>query len=396
MNYRNTELKLDQIVGYLNQEKINLSPAFQRGHVWPIGTQRKLITNIVLGRPIPAIFLYKEASGSRYSYNILDGKQRIESLILFIAAGQGDFGIKNWSKYFFAEKLRDRASFWIQLPEGKRTFAKLPEEVLRDLGEYAIPTVEITLTDESHLDEIINLFVDINQQGVSVSRFDIVKAMGANNKLLKSVFGLIALKQQRQEDVFYKAKANDFTRVLKRLQIIERAADARSQVDRMWERLLEIALFYQSRQHRKPSDILKSFISGATRGSAAQPPASLKTAEQKALRKIFQFLSRAYATKDGLGETSMATDQTHFYTLITSLIGTELLTKYEEADLIARLTRFGRIISNKEPKPSAKKVASAIGRYLVLSSDRTADAPRREERQQKLLEILEALGTSVA
>ena len=65
MNYRNTEMKLDQIVAYFNDEKINLSPAFQRGHVWPVGTRRKLIANIVQGRPIPAIFLYKEASGSR-------------------------------------------------------------------------------------------------------------------------------------------------------------------------------------------------------------------------------------------------------------------------------------------------------------------------------------------
>ncbi|HEU4594578.1 MAG TPA: DUF262 domain-containing protein [Pyrinomonadaceae bacterium] len=75
MNYRNTEMKIDQIIGYLNDGKINLSPVFQRGHVWTVGIRRKLMQNIVLGRPIPAIFLYKEPSGTRYSYNILDGKQ---------------------------------------------------------------------------------------------------------------------------------------------------------------------------------------------------------------------------------------------------------------------------------------------------------------------------------
>ena len=73
MNYRNTEMKIDQLVNYFNEEKINLSPAFQRGHVWKLRTRRQLIANIVQGRPIPAIFLYKEASGARYSYNILDG-----------------------------------------------------------------------------------------------------------------------------------------------------------------------------------------------------------------------------------------------------------------------------------------------------------------------------------
>ena len=84
MDYRNSEMKLDQIISYFNEEKINLIPPFQRGHVWTLPTRRKLLKNMVQGRPIPAIFLYKEASGSKYSYNILDGKQRLESLLLFV------------------------------------------------------------------------------------------------------------------------------------------------------------------------------------------------------------------------------------------------------------------------------------------------------------------------
>src|SRR5262249_20251157 len=170
MNYRNTEMKLDQLVSYLNDEKINLAPAFQRGHVWQLGTRRKLIANIVLGRHIPANFLYKEASGdeARYSYNILDGKQRIESLILFIANQRPDFGIKTWPRYFFSPKLKKDAAFWIQLPAGRRTLKTLEPNLLRDLREYAIPTIEINLTDESRLDELISLFVDINQEGVRV------------------------------------------------------------------------------------------------------------------------------------------------------------------------------------------------------------------------------------
>ena len=71
MDFRNTEMKLDQLISYLNDGKINLSPVFQRGHVWGVSTRRKLVANIVQGRPIPAIFLYKDPQGSRYSYNIL-------------------------------------------------------------------------------------------------------------------------------------------------------------------------------------------------------------------------------------------------------------------------------------------------------------------------------------
>ncbi len=118
MRYRNSEMKIDQLVSYLNEEKINLSPAFQRGHVWALTVRRKLLRNIVLGRPIPAIFLYKEAVGSKYTYNILDGKQRLESLILFIADGRPDVRIPKWSRYFFGPQHQRAVGFYVDLPEG--------------------------------------------------------------------------------------------------------------------------------------------------------------------------------------------------------------------------------------------------------------------------------------
>src|SRR6185312_16543322 len=96
MQYRNTEMKLDALIGYLREGKINLVPAFQRGHVWTLTDRKKLMANVVLGRPFPSIFLYRDPSGRKYTYNILDGKQRIECLILFIGTGTPDLGIANW------------------------------------------------------------------------------------------------------------------------------------------------------------------------------------------------------------------------------------------------------------------------------------------------------------
>ena len=153
MIYRNSEMKLDQLVSYLNEEKINLSPAFQRGHVWTVGYRRKLIKNMVQGKPIPAVFLYKEASGFKYLYNILDGKQRLESVILFIGNKRPDLSITNWARYFYGEDKRD-ADFWIELPAGKKRFSQLDQAAIREFREYAIPTIEITLDDNTSLDEI--------------------------------------------------------------------------------------------------------------------------------------------------------------------------------------------------------------------------------------------------
>ena len=171
---------------------------------------------MVQGRPIPAIFLYKEAIGSRYSYNILDGKQRLESLILFIGNQRQDLAINQWQKYFFRKKQRTSADFPIELSDGKKTFAQLEEAIVRDFREYTIPTIEISLSDDVSLDELISLFVDINQYGVAVKRFDIVKAM-AKDPLLKEVFDLLAIKQKRGQDEVYKLKNNDFTEPVKAL-----------------------------------------------------------------------------------------------------------------------------------------------------------------------------------
>ena len=102
MKYQITQMKLEVLVQYLATNTINLTPAFQRGRVWKPKTRQKLLKNILQGKPIPAIFLYKEASGSTYSYNILDGKQRVESILLFIGDQRDDFHVPSWKTYFFS------------------------------------------------------------------------------------------------------------------------------------------------------------------------------------------------------------------------------------------------------------------------------------------------------
>lgn len=388
MQYRNTEMKVDQLVGYLNDGKINLSPVFQRGHVWKVGVRKKLMANIVQGRPIPAIFLYKDPSGARYSYNILDGKQRLESLILFVGGQREDFSIPTWQSYFHPPRLRRDVSFPIPLPNGQLTFAQLDAETVRDFREYSIPTIEISLTDETPLDEIISLFVDINQYGVKVDRFTIVKAMGAKDRLLKSVFDLVALTQTRGKDVHYRVKASEFTHVLKTLTFVAKTEDNNAKVDRMWERLLEIALFVRTKQHRKSVEVLTNFIRARERGEKSDP--RLNATETRELRKVFRFLRAAYKDTE-LKDMRLATDYTHFYAMITALIAGDLLDRYSEDVLKRKLLTFARIVDGKAPKPRDKALAGVVNKYLDLSARRTTDAARRLDRQGLVIEIVDAL-----
>jgi uncharacterized protein DUF262 len=387
MNYRNIDLKVDQFVGYVNEDKINLIPPFQRGHVWNRKTRRKLIENIVAGRPIPAIFLYREASGARYDYNILDGKQRLESLILFIGNLRSDLKINDIHRYFFDKKLRDLANFKIEMSGKEQGLRDLDDALFRDFREYVIPTIEITLSEEnpSALDEMISLFVDINSYGEQVKRFDIVKAM-AKDALLKSAFALIALTEKRGKDVFYKAKKNDVTRVLRKLQVVENLRDANSQVDRMWELTVEIVMFLRTKTHRNPIEILKSFIRARVDETHGQP--RISNAEGGELRRVFRFIRAAYGDKK-LSDTRLATNQIHFYTMVTSIIAENLTARYSENELTRKLAAFGQILDEKHPTP--RSLQRFMRDYRELSARQSTHVGRRAARQEMFLKIIDAL-----
>ncbi len=382
MDYRNTETKLDQLVGYFNEEKINLSPVFQRGRVWNLKMRRELIKNILRHRPIPAIFLYKDEAGSKYTYAILDGKQRLESILMFIGSDNKALQIRTWSHYISGKQYRKDVGFGVDLGDGRKklAFSNLSDREIRDLREYPIPTIEIALNENTQLDEIISLFVDINQYGAKVTRVNIVKAIKRDDPLLQDVYALIAVKQRRNQDIFTRRKKTAFVAVMKKLQLVAGIADADAQADRMWALLFELALFVRSGHlHRKPTEILKTMIKNV----GAQHK-RLSKVETSKLRAAFEFLEEAYRTSK-LVDTRLATDQTHFYIMITSLLASDLLTTVPTKTLVKKLVAFGKLIG-------AKRVSNAdVERYLELSSKQTTDAEKRKDRQKLFVDIVKSL-----
>jgi uncharacterized protein with ParB-like and HNH nuclease domain len=56
-------------------------PSFQRNFVWDISRASKLIESLIIGLPIPQIFLYEE---SRNKFLVIDGQQRLMSIYYFM------------------------------------------------------------------------------------------------------------------------------------------------------------------------------------------------------------------------------------------------------------------------------------------------------------------------
>jgi uncharacterized protein with ParB-like and HNH nuclease domain len=56
-------------------------PAFQRNYVWDIIRASKLIESLIMGLPVPQLFLYEEG---RNRFLVIDGQQRLMSIYYFI------------------------------------------------------------------------------------------------------------------------------------------------------------------------------------------------------------------------------------------------------------------------------------------------------------------------
>lgn len=392
MKYFPDSLKIGELIAYFQEGKIGLVPPFQRGRVWSLKLRQKLLVNIVAGKPIPAIFLYKEATSeesSLFTYNILDGKQRLESLLLFIGDERPELRVPNWKSYFF--QGHEDANFAIPFPDsnGKRatnkTFAQLDPALIREFREYKISTIEIEIdpdNEEGSFDEIISLFIDINSQGVRVNRFDIIRTMKDNNKLLSNTFDLIAQKQKRKKDYFFKAKESNYANVLKRLNTVQALKSRQQQIDRVWERMLEIILFIRTGQHRTTAQILKGFL-----GQKVDTQGITKE-ESIALTKLFQTLKSIFAPKR-MKESQFATNQTHLYTLITSLHALQLEDRYGRDELKRRMEIFADIVDDPSLAPQGAK--KTVKDYLTLSSQKTTHPGRRADRQKLFERILDAI-----
>lgn len=83
-----TDWTTETIIGQLKRGNILLTPRFQRRDAWTKPRKSKFIESIILGLPIPQVVL-AEHQEQRGKYIVLDGKQRLLSLLQFVGAGIG-------------------------------------------------------------------------------------------------------------------------------------------------------------------------------------------------------------------------------------------------------------------------------------------------------------------
>ena len=180
---------INEMILLFQNGQINLEPGFQRKSVWSNMDRRRLIQSIISEYPMPNIFLYCRSSRGKTIYDVIDGKQRLETILMFMGVGR-------FKRDRFEAKL-DLDADGLQWWDWKTIRHYLPE--IRHRFEcYLLQTVEVS----GDLAEIVDLFVRINSTGKRLTSGEKRHARFYDSRFLKEAEGLVRkhekyLRQQR-------------------------------------------------------------------------------------------------------------------------------------------------------------------------------------------------------
>ena len=152
--------------------QLNIQPSYQRKYVWDAKKASQLIESILLGIPIPIIYLAQDQDGH---VNVIDGQQRLTSLFSFIDG-----------------KFPNNRTFKLV---GMNVFADLQGKTFKDLTDaqqsaiYDYPMRAITFTKDSDPELQYEIFARLNTGSVALNDQELRNCIyrGPFNDLIKSL-----------------------------------------------------------------------------------------------------------------------------------------------------------------------------------------------------------------
>jgi uncharacterized protein with ParB-like and HNH nuclease domain len=170
---------LDGLVKRMNNRSIYV-PNFQRGYVWRIREASRFIESLLLGLPVPGIFLAREQDTQKLL--VIDGQQRLRTIQYFYN------GIFEPTKKEFS--LEGISSEGISSPFEKATYNSLSVEDRLRLDDSIMPAT-IVKQDQPSEDEssIYHIFERLNTGGVKLQSQEIRACVfhGEFNELLREI-----------------------------------------------------------------------------------------------------------------------------------------------------------------------------------------------------------------
>ena len=136
-------------------------PEFQRNFVWTMQQSSLLIESFLMGLPVPQVFFYVDENNRNL---VIDGLQRIMSLVYYMDGYFGDETIHGKKQVFRLVGLNDKSPF------AKKTFADLDEPAQRKLRSSVLRAINIRqMNPKGERTSVYHIFERLNTGGTPLT-----------------------------------------------------------------------------------------------------------------------------------------------------------------------------------------------------------------------------------
>jgi hypothetical protein len=154
------------------ESKAFFIPSFQRSYVWTQRQASRFIESLLLGLPVPGIFVFKEEGSARHL--VIDGQQRLKTL--------------HW---FYSGVFRERVFRLVDVNDAwvGKTYKDLSEDDRQRLDDAVVHTTVFKQDDPKDRTSVFHVFERINTGGVRLQPQEIRNCIyyGAFTELLEAL-----------------------------------------------------------------------------------------------------------------------------------------------------------------------------------------------------------------
>jgi hypothetical protein len=153
-NFDTRVYSISDFIEWDSNKSLDLSPSFQRRSVWSEKAKSYLMDTIIRGKPLPKVLMTQDLNKSKTIRVIIDGQQRIRSILEFI---EDSFKIQKAHNEEFSGKF----------------FSNLPEQVKRDFMKYEIG---VDVLFDLDYPETLDIFARLNTYSVRLNKQELFNA----------------------------------------------------------------------------------------------------------------------------------------------------------------------------------------------------------------------------
>ena len=201
MKHTATEQPISWFADRETEENLKLQPDFQRRLVWANRQRSNLIESILMGLPIPEIYMQiKTDASGKSEYIVVDGQQRISAILDFVGVGTREpFELSNL----------DHNSIWSGC-----MFDSLTDE---QKGRFYGHTMAVRLLQDATYAEIEDLFRRLNRNVIPLNFQELRNATYRGP--------LLSLSQKLADDPFWSESRLASPEAIRRMRDIEFVSD---------------------------------------------------------------------------------------------------------------------------------------------------------------------------